>query len=669
MKPSLCLNMIVKNEAARIERCLTSVLPYVKVVAVLDTGSTDDTQRIIKQVCHEHGVPCFLQSGEFYNFSQARNDAFTWARESTNGYATFALMVDADMELVVDDPKAFDNLDANALSYDMMQKGGSVAYANRRLVNLNWIAPPYVGVTHEYIDISAAGMIEGAWFRDHADGSNRVNKYERDALLLEEDLKKDPNNGRSLYYLGNTYRDGKQPLLAAAAYEKRVALGGWDEETQSAMMNLACSYKDAGFHDKFIVGMLGAYNFRPQRAEPLYDLARYHRERGENALALMYAKTGMNKKRPDDLLFVNEFVYSHGLRYEYSIAGYYDEAERPRAFEVTNALSLDPTCPPDFRDSARRNLFWHLKPLKDYCPSFAGRRLFPKMPVGYIATNPSIEVNAGLIKCNVRGVNYTINEHGQYMIGDEPCGDAAIDTRNILCSLEPDNLSIIQQREILWHRPPAEWDRVTGLEDIRLWRHKGELNFSATVREQNAGGYCEMIRGRLSYDVGDQFMTVLDWRRISEPNTTEKNWAPVPTVLFDDKPRFMYRLDVMIEDEKKAIVFPCPLHVSEISGSSQFIQFKAGYLGVVHEAGVDPNTGKRTYWHRFAWLDHTLVLRRLSLPFVFYDRQIEFCAGLAVHPNNSDLLISFGVRDAEAHVATVNSEEVSAMIWKCFDEH
>jgi hypothetical protein len=52
-------------------------------------------------------------------------------------WCQFALLVDADMELVVTDPAAFDNLDANAASYDMMQTGGAVSYANRRLINLD----------------------------------------------------------------------------------------------------------------------------------------------------------------------------------------------------------------------------------------------------------------------------------------------------------------------------------------------------------------------------------------------------------------------------------------------------------------------------------------------------------------------------------------------------
>jgi glycosyltransferase involved in cell wall biosynthesis len=44
----LCLSMIVKNEAAVIARCLESVRPCVGAWAIVDTGSTDGTQQIVR---------------------------------------------------------------------------------------------------------------------------------------------------------------------------------------------------------------------------------------------------------------------------------------------------------------------------------------------------------------------------------------------------------------------------------------------------------------------------------------------------------------------------------------------------------------------------------------------------------------------------------------------
>jgi tetratricopeptide (TPR) repeat protein len=665
MKPSLCLNAIVRNEAGRIERMLASVLPYVKAVAILDTGSTDDTIKIIERLCNDAGVWLTVGETTFENFSQARNEAFSLAQANNvcDAWCQFALLVDADMELVVDNPHSLMLLDANAPSYDMMQKGGAVSYANRRIINLDWGTPPYVGVTHEYLDVPSAGMIKGASFIDHADGSNRKDKYPRDAALLEAALMEDPNNGRYLYYLGNTYRDWGRYDLAIETYQKRIALGGWDEETHSAMMHLAGCLKDTLDEAGYVAGLLAAYNFRPTRAEPLYDLAKHYREKGDNAAALMFAKTGLPKTRPDDLLFVNDFVYEHGLRYEYSIAGYYDEKERGRAFEVTDDLALDKTCPEGYRWSARNNLYHFTKPLKEHCPSFEAKRLSFTPPPGYTAMNPSVEVCHDKIKCNIRCVNYKIDEHGRYMIGPLECHDAPIDTRNFLVELSPTLESVKRVREIVWDRPPANFPQVTGLEDVRLYRSRGELWFSACVRECSPNGTCQQARGRLYRPLPTE-CRVTDFQIISGEGKHEKNWMHL------DGGDFIHRLDTIIHADAPCVdvtrhytIRPTDLHVGDISGGSQLIEFRGGRLAVVHEALTGPD-GKRTYWHRFAYFDHDGAFRKLSMPFVFLDRQIEFCAGLAQHPNQSDLILSFGVRDAEAWIATVSMEDVAQLLWK-----
>ena len=44
----LCLSMIVKNEAAVIARCLASVRPCIGAWAIVDTGSSDGTQALIR---------------------------------------------------------------------------------------------------------------------------------------------------------------------------------------------------------------------------------------------------------------------------------------------------------------------------------------------------------------------------------------------------------------------------------------------------------------------------------------------------------------------------------------------------------------------------------------------------------------------------------------------
>ena len=47
--PTLCLNMIVKNESKIITRLLESVLPIIDTYCICDTGSTDNTIEVIEK--------------------------------------------------------------------------------------------------------------------------------------------------------------------------------------------------------------------------------------------------------------------------------------------------------------------------------------------------------------------------------------------------------------------------------------------------------------------------------------------------------------------------------------------------------------------------------------------------------------------------------------------
>ena len=46
---TICLNMIVKNESKVIQRCLESVKGTIDYWVIVDTGSTDGTQQLIKE--------------------------------------------------------------------------------------------------------------------------------------------------------------------------------------------------------------------------------------------------------------------------------------------------------------------------------------------------------------------------------------------------------------------------------------------------------------------------------------------------------------------------------------------------------------------------------------------------------------------------------------------
>jgi hypothetical protein len=66
---TICLNMIVKNEVANLERCLRSVADHISCWVIGDTGSTDGTQELIKQFFAARGIPGELHSFPFENFA------------------------------------------------------------------------------------------------------------------------------------------------------------------------------------------------------------------------------------------------------------------------------------------------------------------------------------------------------------------------------------------------------------------------------------------------------------------------------------------------------------------------------------------------------------------------------------------------------------------------
>lgn len=657
----LCLCAIVRNESACVERMLDSVKDVISTFVILDTGSSDDTVEKIKEWGKRHHIHGLVAHGIFANFSQARNDALVAARLWRNATGTpafdYFLLCDADMELRVEAPNVFDGLTGDA--YELTQRQGAASYNNLRLLSAVSTAR-YNGVTHEYLNVPSSGALTGVHFIDHADGANRGEKTERDIRLFEADLKVDPNNGRTWFYLGNTYRDAGRFVEAERCYRRKLSLPTWDEENWLTQVNLAHCLERQGRDAEYVSAMLDAYKDRPTRAEPLHALAKHYRLKGNNEAALIFAKKGSSIPRPDDRLFLEDWVYDWGFREEVSIAGYYSPTARLRASHITNGLALDPAVPDHVRETARSNMVFYLRPLRDYCPSYADREIALSPSSGFTAMNPCVTNRLnGNLEVLVRTVNYRIDEHGRYMIGPKACGDAPIETENWLLQLRTD-LSARNPIKLDWQRPPAAFPQVIGLEDMRIFWHQGGRQFVACVRETASDGTPLQVHGFILRDPIANTATVESWNTISDTDRCEKNWAPVLGHPTPGVP-YMYRLDTIQRGSLRQKT-PCAFAVDNISGGSQYIPFQGGYLAVVHEARAHPSHGRRIYQHRFAWLDEELANPRLSVPFVFHDVQIEFAAGLAQDHRTGALVISFGERDAKAWLASVSIADAVAML-------
>lgn len=321
---SICLNMIVKNEAHVIVRCLRSVKPHITSWCIVDTGSTDGTQEKIKAVMA--GIPGELHEKPWVKQEHNRNEALDLA------YATgadYIFLIDADEVL----ERASEDATWPALGcdwYTLNVRYGSIEYSRSQLLSTKhiwrWRSTGRRCGFHPMLTSASAktcGRIEGLSTRPFPDGASwsDPDKYKRLLPLVELDLLDEPRNHRLWYYAAQTYRDAGGLQRALALYEARVRMLGWSEEMWSAAYEAAKLRERLGEPlDNVKAAYLRAYNLRPSRAEPLYRLARLHRLKGFHAEAATYAARGLMLPLTTDVLFVEHEIYAWLLHHEYVLS-------------------------------------------------------------------------------------------------------------------------------------------------------------------------------------------------------------------------------------------------------------------------------------------------------------------------------------------------------------
>ncbi len=353
-RPHIRLNMIVKNEAHVIERCLASLLPLIDSWVIVDTGSTDTTPALIERALR--GKPGQLHHRPWLNFGHNRTEAMQLARQTAG--ADYILIMDADETLLPAAGFQWGLLDADL--YSIVTHSETVEYARNVLVRaaLPW---RWVGVLHEYLHVDqpfSVGRIEGIHIHRYFDGARGQDprKYENDARLLEAALSAEPGNTRYAFYLAQSWRDCGQIDKAAAAYAQRATMGGWDEEVWYARYQLAILAEGQQRPRADVVELyLMAFQARPSRAEPLVHLARYLRGQGDYHLAHLFAAHARDIAEPADLLFIEKPCYGWWRDDEYAVAcswtGRHAEARAGFA-----ALLQAPDLPASERERTQANL-------------------------------------------------------------------------------------------------------------------------------------------------------------------------------------------------------------------------------------------------------------------------------------------------------------------------
>ncbi len=291
---SLSLCMIVRNEEARLARCLQSVRGVVDELIVVDTGSTDAT----RDIAHQFGAQ--VASFEWCDdFAAARNHSIALAR------SLWVLVLDADEVIVT--PDARQRLEAFAAQpgifagqielENITEDGGrSVTLLTRLFARRPGVA--YERAIHEQLVLNGAPLLgRPTGVRVQHDGYTAASlagrdKLERNERLLRRRLESGASDGYDWYQLGRTLEVAGRFADALAAYEHAVELArDEDPHLPHLFESAATCLRSLGRSRQALTWLSQVEALFPERADMVFIIALLALDVGE----LQRAESGFQR--------------------------------------------------------------------------------------------------------------------------------------------------------------------------------------------------------------------------------------------------------------------------------------------------------------------------------------------------------------------------------------
>ena len=652
--PTLCLNMIVKNESRIITRMFDTVISIIDSYCICDTGSTDNTVELITDYFAKKNIPGKVVVEPFKNFCHNRNFALT----SCVGLSDFVLLLDADMML---DVRKFNKSMLNGYdSFHILQGNNDFYYHNCRIVRNNG-QYSYSGVTHEYINTPTGNRSynlekDVIFINDWGDGGCKANKFERDIKLLLDGIKDEPNNARYHFYLANTYGDTNHLEKGIEYYKKRIAFGGWDQEVWYSYYKMGLCYKKMDKMPEAINSWLDGYNLLPQRVENLHEIVHHYRNISKHKLAITFYEIAdkmiKENHNRDGYLFLHNDVYTYKLAFEYTIVAAYVGVKNidKHVVQILNN-SKD--------DALNRNLLTNMKFYKNILKPtnliiLDSSKVFDINSEKNKMTSSSSclisnETNDGYIM-NQRFVNYTITDTGNYL----GC-DKHIITYNKY--VEFDKKFQITKAQFFDEKFVNK--RYIGTEDIKIFRDdENQIKFIGTGFHQDRS---------IGISVGDYDLTNMkiipnEVKCSFNKSDCEKNWVYTN---YKGKTHVIYKwhpLQICNLNKEKGVIElveerNMPLIFANCRGSSCGYTYKNEIWFVVHLVSYEV---PRHYYHMIVVFDESLNLLRYSAPFKFHGDSIEYCLSIVVEDER--VIMNYSMWDRTSRIGVYDKKYIESAL-------
>ena len=322
---TICLNMIVKNEAHIIAQTLENICTHIPISywVISDTGSTDDTKSIIQTFFTTKNIPGELVDHEWKDFAYNR----TKALECAFGKTDYVFIFDADdsIEGIITLPKL------TADKY-MFTFGTDFSYDRALLMNNHkkWF---YTGVLHEYLDASeprTISSLKGKYYiisgRSGARSQN-PNKYFDDAMVLKKAYEIEPRKdlkSRYCFYCAQSFLDSQHLDEAIEWYKKTIQELGWSQEIYHACIQLGVIYNSKQDIANMQLYWSTSCMYDTERIEGVVLLMEvYYKQNCHVMVNALYHRWKDYSHELKQKLFVRVYLYEYEMEFYNSISAYY----------------------------------------------------------------------------------------------------------------------------------------------------------------------------------------------------------------------------------------------------------------------------------------------------------------------------------------------------------
>ena len=333
--PHIALLIMMKDEEKRLYVTLESCLGYINSIVAYDTGSTDNTIKILKDFSDKNKIPLRLKEGIFVNFSVSRNISLDFADSFED--IDFILLLDVNDEL-----RGGDNLmkickqemNTDNTKYLVCQQwfsGTYTKYFNTRLIKARKKLR-YKGSVHEWLcDMSTVPTVchrltdDIVIYQDRTKDENKSSKrFLKDKELLLLDYKENPLETRTLFYLAQTYDCLNQHDEAFYYYRLRSELDGFQEEKFQSYLKcgeISQKLKHSWYNSlEFYMKAIEHSN----RVEPLIKIIEYYKNQKNWLLAYTFVNLACDLPYPiNSILFVDKQSYDYTRWHLMGIVAYY----------------------------------------------------------------------------------------------------------------------------------------------------------------------------------------------------------------------------------------------------------------------------------------------------------------------------------------------------------